>query len=251
MFTFYYEDFTFMFTNLNKELFLNVNEYAIDLKGQRPILGPLIVTTKKSTFNFDLSKLGYTPTKMTMLINTYVLKDEYKGFKEKLKNATGHAITFNFNPNKPKKGTSGVNGSCLLSIVLTRPNKNNNWKYAFVHYRATEINRRFAADLALLSMWFKEFAPEVGKIVFVIPSSYINVRAMVTYRSLFDFSWHELTKGNPVHDYAIKFKEQVLEGPINPSYKSVARMKAVYNGSVMLHPLVLTEKIINDYLHNN
>ncbi len=247
MFSFEYEDFTSMFIELNKELFLNVNKYSIGLTGQRPTLCPLIVTTRNSSFNFDLSKLGYTPAKMTMLINTYVLKDEYKGFSDKLKNTTGTAITFNFNPNKPKKGTSGLNGSCLLSIVLTRANKKA-WTKAFVYYRATEINRRFAADLALLSMWFKEFTPEIKTITFVLPSSYINVRASATFRSIFCFSWYQLTKGNRVHDYAIKFKEEVLEGLKNPSYKSVSRMKAVYNGAVMLHPLVLSNKTIDDYL---
>lgn len=248
MFTFYYEDFTFMFTNLNKELFLNVNKYAINLKGQRPTLGPLFIVLKSSNFNFDLSKLGYTPAKMVQLTNTYVLKDEYVGFSEKLKNATGSAITFNFNPNKPKKGTSGVNGSCLLSIVLTRANKKE-FTNAFVYYRTTEINRRFAADLALLSMWFKEFAPNVNNITFVIPSSYINVRAIATYKNVFGFSWHQINPENKVHAYAILFKEKVLEGPINPKYKSVLRMKAVYNGAVMLNPLVISNKTINDYLH--
>lgn len=248
MHNFHYNDFTQLFLQLNKELLVNIDEYAIDCKGPKTSYGPLFISTDNCSFNFDLSKLAYTETKMKMLIHDYINVEEYVNFRDKLDNATGTSTTFYFNQKKPRKGTASYNGPCLVAIVFTRNTRKSAWEQAHVYYRTTELNRRFAADLALLSMLFREFTPEVKQFNFYIPMNYFNSRAGASYLHVFNVGWHNLNPENPMHKFMFKFRDEFLEGNRNTTYKCVNRMILAYNGAISLKPLVLSNKLVKDYL---
>lgn len=106
------------------------------------------LTMKVSSFKctkIDLGPLGYHRRKWEHLLRVYLDIPKLEEFYEQLEKSRGLSIAFDFN----RKDSH--NGSCLRELIFTRPNQNKPWTSVKIIWRATELQRRFAADLILLN----------------------------------------------------------------------------------------------------
>ena len=114
-----------------------------------------------------MSLLNYTKVKWSTLLGKYIDLGEYLHFKEMVRQSTKKSITFYFKVHDYKQP------ACLISMVLTRLNHTKPWKEMKVHYRSTEIFKKFAVDLILFNRLVEELNNEcnceINKITLFIP----------------------------------------------------------------------------------
>lgn len=139
-----YKDFSEAYYSLNREILLNPS--LIDYQeGTRGIIENIFITM--DSFNcekVDLAPLGYARQKWGHLVKTYLDMDQLRNFFHLCSISRGSSIAFDF-----KRKFTG-NGSCMREIILTRSNHKRSWDTAKIIWRATELQKRWAADLILI-----------------------------------------------------------------------------------------------------
>lgn len=150
--------------------FYDREEYGkdlVDVTDTTTWMQDVVLEAKSHHCTLDMSLLNYTIMKWSTLLSKYIDLDEYLEFKEMLKTGTKKSITFNFKIHSYKQP------ACLISMVLTRLNHNKPWRELKVHYRSTEIFKKFAVDLILFNRLVEELNNECGceinKITLFIP----------------------------------------------------------------------------------
>lgn len=155
-----YKDFDEMFLELNRKFLLHP-EIIQTVLGDSGYVENVVIGCKTPKCTLDLANFGYKKSKWGHLLNTYIDYDELQNFYKGLEKVSGLSYTFYF---KHKKRN---NGSCLISVVLTRKRRHDTWTGMKVYYRVTETQRRMAADLVMLNRFVNEL-PDCCKIQNVI-----------------------------------------------------------------------------------
>lgn len=132
-----------------KELLLEEPSNLISISGMNGYIQDLFITAKTLGCSIDLGSYLYTRNKWPQLLKLYVDKDELKSFAEILKTSKSYSQTFYFKQ-KPRSVGHG-NGSCLISMVVTRPNRNQGFNRVILMYRTTVLTKQFVCDLVLLN----------------------------------------------------------------------------------------------------
>ena len=151
-----FEDFNDMWTQLNDWFFTEEADRLCYPQGVRLVTPPVVLTAKQSTFEFDLSFLGYKKVKWSRLCNAYLDPIEVELFRlrwERRSNIPVKSVSMAF-----RRRTDNVNGSCLSSLTLSQ---NQGLLFADWSLRASEVTSRLAVDLLFFSklLSFMGFEP--------------------------------------------------------------------------------------------
>ena len=165
-----YKDLDDLYYNFSRLPFNERNrygQYMFDVTDTTTWLQDVVLEVGSEHCTLDMSLLNYTMVKWSTLLGKYIDLEEYLRFKEILKTGTKKSITFNFKIHEYNRP------ACLISMVITRLNHNKPWKEMKVHYRSTEIFKKFAVDLILFNRLVTELNQDCGceidKITLFIP----------------------------------------------------------------------------------
>lgn len=165
-----YKDLDDLYHNFARLPFYSREEYGealVDVTDTTTWMQDVVLETSSHACSLDMSLLNYTLVKWSTLLGKYIDLEEYLTFKEMLKKSTKKSITFNFKIHEYDRP------ACLISMVITRLNHNKAWKEMKVHYRSTEIFKKFAVDLILFNRLVEELnndcGCEIDKITLFIP----------------------------------------------------------------------------------
>lgn len=141
-----YETFADAYLGINREILLHPDKVISYMESTRGVVEDIFLSAKSPNCDgIDLAPLGYSPRKWEHLVRTYIDRDSLREFIHKCGTSKGVSIAFDF-----KRKSSG-NGSCMREIILTRKSRKKPWARAKVVWRATELQKRWAADLMLIS----------------------------------------------------------------------------------------------------
>lgn len=170
-----YKDLDDLYYNFARLPFYQYEKYKDHLVtlGASTYMQDVVIEANSHHCSIDMSLLNYTKLKWNTLLGKYIDLDEFLVFKEKAQTSTKKTITYNFKIHEYHKP------ACLISLVLTRYNHKRPWKQMKVHYRSTEIYKKFAVDLILFNRLVEElnrdWGCEIEKITLFIP--YLFFRA--------------------------------------------------------------------------
>lgn len=124
-------------------------EHFESLAGMNGYISDLFINTNSLKCSVDLGEYLYTKAKWGQLLKLYVDKEQLVEFAEILKTSKSYSQTFYFKQ-KPRSVGHG-NGSCLISMVVTRPKRSKPFNRAVLSYRTTVLTKQFVCDLVLLN----------------------------------------------------------------------------------------------------
>lgn len=242
-----YDNFDEMFYRLNRRFLLHPEMIEIVLSDSGYV-NDVVIKCNSYDCNLDLADFGYKRNKWKHLLNTYIDYEHLLNFENKLKTVSGLAYTFYF---KQKKVN---NGSCLISIVLTRDKRHGKWNHAKVFYRVTETQRRMAADLVMLNRFFSELDKEfcdVEDVTFYMAQCYCSAKFINGFYEYFDVPRNEL-------DYSYQWIKQLkkdyekyfTEGADIHSFQTLARMQNLAFGNSEYEPIDINTLTIHKFFEN-
>ena len=227
-----YKNFDELFLDINKKIIEQPDKYVENINWNQCYLPFTIFESDTCDCNINLSKLCYTANKIKILSRTYINKESLQRFKEHLKVCKGTSLTYYFNNTKPKQGTTGNNGPCIISIVFTKKYRGDKYfTEANIYYRTTEINRRFYADLVLFNLFMKEMPSDLIKIEkfrIIIPKAFFHTKTCLFNLNLFNANLdidNEIT--NQIKHHLKRFDEHGLY-----NYKSIQRIQKHLNNEL-------------------
>lgn len=243
MFKATYKNFDDMYYNVNREFFLHP-EMITTLLSDSGYVENVVIGCKSWKCTLDLSMVGYKKTKWGHLLNTYIDYDELVKFKEKLDKVTGVSFTFYF---KQKKKN---NGSCLIAIVFTRQNRLSKWTGMKVLYRATETQRRMAADLVMLNRFITELPEccDIKNVVFMMAFMYCDARFINGFFDYFNIDRSTLDYTNPfIRQLKTGFERYFQKDSEMSKFMSLATMQRLYLGIDKYEPVNIEELSIKGH----
>lgn len=119
------------------------------IAGMNIYVKDLFVQVSSLKCSVDLGDYLYTKNKWSQLLKLYVDFDQLKEFAEILKTSSSYCQTYYFKQ-KPRTVGHG-NGSCIISMVVARGNRNKPFDRAVISYRTTVLSKQFVCDLVLLN----------------------------------------------------------------------------------------------------
>lgn len=164
-----YKDLDDLYYNFSRLPLYHYEEYEEHLTtmGASTYMQDVVLEANSHHCSIDMSLLNYTKLKWNTLLGKYIDLEEFRTFKKEAKASGKKTITYNFKIHEYTKP------ACLISLVLTRYNHNKPWKEMKVHYRSTEIYKKFAVDLILFNRLVEELNREanceIEKITLLIP----------------------------------------------------------------------------------
>jgi len=224
-----YNTFDELFLDINKKIIEEPDKYIEDIGANQCYLPFAVFETNTCECGINLNKLCYTASKIKILSRTYINKEVLHNFKEHLKICKGTSLTYYFNNVKPKQGTTGNNGPCIISIVFTKKDRKDKYfTEANIYYRTTEINRRFYADLVLFNLFMKEMPTDlirIEKYRIIIPKAFFHTKNCLFNLDLFNANL-DLDNGvtKQIKHNLEKFDEHGLY-----NYKSIRRIQRHLN----------------------
>ena len=237
-----YKDFTELFLDINRKIIQEPENYIENINWNQCYLPFSIFTCEKTDCNINLNELCYTASKIKTLSRVYIDKERLDTFKNHLKVCKGTSLTYYFNNVKPKQGTTGNNGPCIIAMVFTKKYRSEKYfSEVNIYYRTTEINRRFYADLVLFNLLMKEMPQDLIKIEhynIIIPKAFFHTKTCLFNLNLFGANLNidnEVTKQIKAH--INRFKEHGLY-----NYKSIQRIQLNLEGKLN-YPPVQMEKL--------
>lgn len=185
-----YKNFDDLFYSFNRELLLEpMFDYVYSAIGYVDN-----VMFKCDTYDctLNISDVGYKKNKWTNYSASMVDKDSYEEFKQECQNSKSTCCIFNF----ALKGLT--KGGSLLCIVLKRHGFKGKWKSCNVFVRTTEINRSFAVDLVLTSVFLKGLPKcDLDEINIFCAQTYIAAVKTIPLLEYFDVGLEELDDTTP------------------------------------------------------
>lgn len=227
-----YNNFSDLFLDINKKIIEEPEKYVENINWNQCYLPFSIFETDTCDCNINLSELCYTSNKIKILSRTYINKERLEVFLKHIRVCKGTSITYYFNNTKPKQGTTGNNGPCIISIVFTKKYRQDKYfTEANIYYRTTEIDRRFYADLVLFNLFMKLMPTDLIKIEkyrLIIPKGFFHTKNCLFNLNLFKAN---LDIDNPITSqikhHLKKFDEHGLY-----NYKSIQRIQKKLNGDL-------------------
>lgn len=216
-------------SKLIKDLLLDSpgTEHFDSISGMNGYINDLFIKANTLECNVNLGSYLYTINKWKQLLKLYVDKDELFNFAEILKESKSYAQTFYFKQ-KPRTVGHG-NGSCLVSMVVTRPKRNKPFNRVALTYRTTVLTKQFVCDLVLLNKlatYLNENTDgkcNITQATLYAPVASINAFQLSLYYKLFKVP----IKKYP-DDYfcakAIKWRKEYFTGERVTKFKSFDRL---------------------------
>lgn len=246
MYTRCYKDFTDLFLSINKSILVDSDAPKLSYTGKSLQLSTMYLRAESSNMEVGLDQLHYvTKNKLNKLIREYIDVDRYNTLAQDLKASKAFTFTFPFNRDKPKQGNSSGNGPCLCAIVFTRSQRKE-WEEATVLYRTTEINRRFAADLTLFNMLFKELDLGLTAFNLFIPQAYYAFNLTPFILPLVDVNLEDI--GDPVLKEKLKRAIFLLSNSELSNFKMNRRVQRVLKGEPVGKALDISNLKISDFI---
>lgn len=188
-----YENFEQAYLGLNQEILRNPSliEYLNTTMGG--IDQVIIQTTSKECGNLNLGALGYKINKWDHLVKTYLGPDKIEELKHLGENISGLSAGFDF----LRKTTH--NGACMREIIISREKRKKPWDTLTVVWRTTELQRRWMADLILISR-MAELIPNTNftKFNLVLTTCYQSAMYIIPIlKPVFNIDTSELDPKNP------------------------------------------------------
>jgi len=176
MVTLGFSDFNTTYVETNK-FFLSKPQYFNHYDSTRGLVEDLIIEIGSINYSdIDLGELGYTRKKWSDLLRTYLDADAWEDFRKKIGKSSGNSIAFDF-----KRKTTG-NGACLREIILTRPKRGKPFNSAKIIWRATELQKRWGADLILIGKMLEDLENcNFESVTFYIGSAYQSAMFIVPF----------------------------------------------------------------------
>lgn len=222
-----YKNFDDMFLNLNREFLLNP-EIITNVMSDSGYVDNVVIGCKSAKCTLDLSTFGYSKGKWAHLLKTYIDYEHLLNFYDKLRTVSGTSFTFYFNQKKVN------NGSCLISIVLTRKNRNAKWSGMKVFYRVTETQRRMAADLVMLNRFVNELPEDIcgiENIVFFMAQCYCSAKFINGFFDYFGVSRDEMDYSHQwIKQLGKDYDRYFQKDSAIHSFQTLARMQKLYLG---------------------
>lgn len=239
-----YKNFDDMYMNLNRK-FLLEPEIITNILSDSGYVENAVIGCKTSKCSLDLSTFGYTMGKWGHLLKTYINYDNLLTFYDKLHKVSGISYTFYFNQKKVN------NGSCLISVVLTRKNRNSKWTGMKVFYRVTETQRRMAADLVMLNRFVNELPEDVcdiQNVIFYCAQIYCSAKFINGFYDYFGISRDELDYSHQWINQLRKDYEKYFQPDSKiHTFQTLARMQKLALGITTYEPIDINTLSIRGY----
>lgn len=208
-----YKDFNEFFFEINR-LVLKHPDIAVSfMENTRAIVEDLYVVLESTNCDkIDLGALGYKQGKWTHLVRTYLGNcSELKKFYQKADTSKGNSIAFDFT-----RKDSG-NGSCLREIILTRSTRKKTWQKAKILVRASEGQKRMAADLILIHRILERF--QIEEITYYIAHFYQSCMYVIPLvDQVFGVSWDDIGTEAKTHQ-TLRYRKKKYYQPDSPPQK--------------------------------
>lgn len=193
----------------------------------------------------DLGAAGYTKSKWTHLIGTYLGKKKIQELKDLGKGVSGLSIGFDF-----LRKTTG-NGACMLGIVLTREKRKASWTRATIVWRTTELQRRWAADLILIHRML-ELIPNTdfkGVDLYMVSAYQSAMYIIPLLEPVFHVDPEELSTEHPYTDMIITRRKKYYLAEENPhkmlaSGERMIRLYKNYEKGIIPEPITVKDCIL-------
>lgn len=208
-----------------KEIILE--EPYFSYKGMNCYLQDLFITSNSLDISVDLGDYLYTMKKWNQLLDMYVDKQQLVEFAEILKKSKSYAQTFYFKQKSRRVGHG--NGSCLVSFVITRPDRNKPFNKATVTYRTTVLTKQFVCDLILANKLAKylnentDGACDITYASFYAPVASVNAFQLSLYYKNFKLNVFK-HKDNYICKRTLPWIEEFINGERKTKFKSFQRL---------------------------
>lgn len=245
-----YSDFDELFMELNRGFLLNPQEFISYTQNIQGFNNDVILTCKSHHCTLDLATFGYKKGKWPHLLRTYIDWEQLKTFKEKIGKVSGMSYTFYFNQKKQN------NGSCLLSVVLTRQKRKGPWTKMNVLWRTSESQRRFAADLVLIHTFINELPQEhcdIQDITFFFNQIYCSgmfINGYLKYFGVDRKTVDKIAKHHPWHKSIMSNYNRFFSSVDQlHSYKALQRMQKLHFGLEEFDPIPIESLSIEKHFN--
>lgn len=242
-----YKNFDDMYMNLNRKFLLHP-EIITSVMSDSGYVENAVIGCRHYDCTLDLSTFGYTMGKWGHLLKTYINYENLLTFYDKLHTISGVSYTFYFNQKKVN------NGSCLISVVLTRKNRNAKWTGMKVFYRVTETQRRMAADLVMLNRFINELPQDIcdiQSVVFFCAQIYCSAKFINGFFDYFGISRDELDYSHQWINQLRKDYEKYFQPDSKiHSFQTLARMQKLYLGLTKYEPIDINDLSIKNYFES-
>lgn len=164
----HYKNFNDAFLGINRDIMKKPRMFINALNTTMGMVKPMMINCETSQCDqIDLGALGYKPGKWSHLVKTYLGPEKIEELKHLGENCGGLSVGFDF----LRKTTH--NGACMREIIISRHKRKKPWDTINVFWRTTELQRRWAADLILISR-IMELIPnsDFKEIHLWLPTSY-------------------------------------------------------------------------------
>lgn len=211
----HYKDFSEAYFGLNKDILLHPEQIDY-MENTRGVIEDLFITIDSIACDkVDLAPLGYSPKKWDHLVKTYIDLDKLREFYHLCEISKGISVAFDFN-----RKTTG-NGSCMREVILTRNNRKKPWQKARIIWRATELQKRWAADLILLHHLLSKIPnSQITEIEFYIVSAYQSGMYVIPLvESVFGVPMESLDPTKSPYWKVIRYRNQKYFQPDSPRQK--------------------------------
>lgn len=225
-----YNNFDELYTKYNEEMIKNSDKYVLYDVARSYYLDVSLLNCKSNYFSFDLKKLKYTEMKIKMLYKQYIEEGSIEDLKKKL-NKNHISCTFYFKNKKKRKGNVSDIDPCLLNIVFERVDRKSKFSRITIIYRATEISRKFGADLILINDILKQIEDfiNIENINIFIVKPIITVPIVAAYLDNFNINIEDLKVENHLHRFILKSLEDAYSNKIS-SFQSFNELYKIIRG---------------------
>jgi len=226
-----FKDLDETFQVLNRKILHHPGDHVEFIRGSQGFVEDLMIKVEELKSTLDLAQIAYDPpTKWKMLVRDYIDPEEYLEFWDQLTKVTGTSFQFRFRKRK------GPNGPCLIAMVFTRATSRVPWTRVKVFWRTAELQRKWGADLVLLSNMFDQVPTQVKDLIQIEQATLVLAQAFQSWRQvgpllhLFVDDIEELDQEHTYTKRAIDSYHRVYNDPDAPKakYAPVARMQAFH-----------------------
>lgn len=191
------------------------------------------INIKSYSCTIDMSVLNYTMLKWKALKTKYIDFDKYNGFKEYVASTSSKTATFNFKEH-------GDKGGCLVAMVLTRHDNSKPFDKLTIHYRVTEVFKKFAIDLILINKICNDLSAyncDIKEITLFLPALFYRGEFMAEliggYHHLEEFDLDNVT----CNKIRYLYNRFYGEGAEESNYHSIQRKQKLKKRNDKLEPI--------------
>lgn len=234
------------YLEMNRRFLLYPDQMVDFMENTRAVKEDLIIKVKNpDATGIDLGQLGYKKGKWSHLLRTYMDMDKFNKFLVLSTKTKGVSLGFDFN----RKETG--NGSCMREVIITRCSRKKGWTKAKIIWRATEIQKRWAADLILVHRLL-EAIPNANfqEVTFYIASAYQSgMYSIPLVEPLFNVDWDKIIPEEHPYWKILNYRRQKYYQPDSPRQKLspaiiMQEVERCHREGIPLEPVTLEDCLL-------